>query len=106
MALPPQTRDQGEPHPLGGRRPFRVGLIGCVASIVLGGVVTLLADGDLRGAGVALLALGTFVFVTLLVLVALETLTLRHRGRAERQPPPTGSNGHGQPPQFRSRQRP
>ncbi len=99
-------RDQGEPHPLGGRRPFRVGLIGCAASILVGGIVTLLAEGDLRGAGVALLALAAFAFVTLLILVALEALTLRHRGRAASQPPPTASNGHGQPPRFRSRQRP
>ncbi len=105
MALPPQTRDQGEPHPFGGRRAFRTGFIGCLTSIVIGGLVTLLADGDLRGAGVALLVLGAFAFVTLVVLSALEAITLRHRNRADEPPPPppTGSNGHGQPPGFRSR---
>jgi hypothetical protein len=107
VALPPQTRDQGEPHPFGGRRAFRTGFIGCLTSIVIGGLVTLLADGDLRGAGVALLVLGAFAFVTLVILSALEVIALRHRGRAERPPPPpTGNNGHGQPPRFRSRQRP
>ncbi len=107
MALPPQTRDQGEPHPLGGRRAFRVGFIGCLASIAIGGLVTLLAGGDLQGAGVALLVLGAFAFVTLVILSALEAMTLRHRGRKHDPPPspPTASNGHGQPPRFRNRPR-
>jgi hypothetical protein len=109
VALPPPTHDQGEPHPLGGRRPFRVGVIGCLASMVIGGVVTLLAEGDFQGAGIALLVLGAFAFVTLTILRVLETMTLRHRDRAQSrgsQLPPIGSNGHGQPPRFRSRQRP
>ncbi len=106
MALPPQTRDQGEPHPFGGRRAFRTGVIGCLVSMAVGGLVTLLAGGDLQGAGVALLVLGAFAFVTLVILGALESIALRHRERAaSAQPPPTASNGHGHPPGFRNRPR-
>ncbi len=108
MALPPQTRDQGEPHPLGGRRAFRAGLIGCLASIVIGGLVTLLAGGDLRGAGVALLVLGASAFVTLVILSGLEAMALRRRASTAGAPPakpPTQSNGHGAPPEFRRSRR-
>jgi len=90
VGLPPQSPlSDPSRHPFG-RRAFRIGIIGCCASIVIGLLVTVLVRGEGRGAGIALAVIGTVCLLTVASLLVLERAALSRRP----PPGPEDANGH------------
>jgi hypothetical protein len=102
VGFPPRPPGAGEggSHPFG-RRAFVVGWIGCGVTIVLGLLMRLSGDGDLRAVGLTMVVLAVVCLVTTGVLVAAERAVARRRPeppaapRRRTKPPGTSSsNGH------------